>query len=236
MQPTGESTETNTNNQQGTAGEEQPTGGPLQIPEQGDTGLQPTQLGIDLNNEKAWQLNYAWLGTSCFVPSRLSSFIQFAPLPSLKPLLCLLYTSIHLFRIQKAHPLDTTCGSGSGNAQFWCSKIFASPVPGRPGKADICLTLDMIDRMEANGEFKNEMHPLILPPWYRKYGTYPLAACFPCGLRELVVYDWHISQNCRGLEKLILHKHLPFYCREVWSLNSHCLLTSPSPPPCMCFH
>lgn len=33
--------------------------------------------------------------------------------------------------------------------------------------------------------------------------------------RELVVYDWHISQNCRGLEKLILHKHLPFYCREV---------------------
>lgn len=159
-QPTGESTETNTNNQQGTAGEEQPTGSPLQIPEQGDTGLQPTQ---DLNNEKAWQLNYAWLGTSCFGPSRLSSFIQFAPLP-LKPLLCLLYSSIHLFRIQKAHPLDTTCGSGSGNAQFWCSKIFASPVPGRPGKADICLTLDMIDRMEANGEFKNEMHPLILPP------------------------------------------------------------------------
>lgn len=55
------------------------------------------------------------------------------------------------FSYTKSHPLDTKCGPGSGNVQFWCSKIFARPVPGRPGKADICLTLDMIDRMEANG-------------------------------------------------------------------------------------
>lgn len=29
----------------------------------GDIGPQPVQLGIDLNNPKSWQLNYAWLGT-----------------------------------------------------------------------------------------------------------------------------------------------------------------------------
>lgn len=45
----------------------------------GDSTPQPTQLGLDSNNAKAWQLSDARLGTSRFGPSYLSSFIQLHP-------------------------------------------------------------------------------------------------------------------------------------------------------------
>lgn len=73
------------------------------------------------------------------------------------------------FRMFKVHPLDTTCGVGSGNNRFWCCKIFTPPVSNKPGKADICLTLDMISHMEANGGFENELSQLTSPRWSVEY-------------------------------------------------------------------